>query len=84
MIYAEIKDIEENRMKLEESPLRNAPHSATLVCSDDWNKPYSREAATLPTEWTRKNKFWPAVSRINNPHGDRNFVCRHPETTSQV
>ena len=23
----------------------------------------------------RRTRFWPAVARINNAHGDRHFVC---------
>jgi len=26
----------------------------------------------------RANKFWPAVSRIDNPYGDRNLICACP------
>ena len=25
--------------------------------------------------YTRKNKFWPAIGRVNNTYGDRNLVC---------
>ena len=34
---------------------------------------YTREQAAYPIDQT--NKFWPAVSRIDNVYGDRNLVC---------
>jgi len=26
----------------------------------------------------RHHKFWPAISRIDNPYGDRNLMCACP------
>jgi glycine dehydrogenase len=26
----------------------------------------------------RERKYWPAISRIDNPYGDRNLVCACP------
>jgi glycine dehydrogenase len=26
----------------------------------------------------RERKFWPAVARVDNAHGDRNLVCTCP------
>jgi hypothetical protein len=45
------------------------------VIASDWDHKYSREQAAYPTPWVRKNKFWPAVGRIDNVYGDRNLVC---------
>ena len=53
--------------------LKNAPHTARVVSSDKWVYNYSREQAAYPVDQT--NKFWPAVSRIDNVYGDRNLVC---------
>ena len=53
--------------------LKNAPHTARVVSSDKWVYNYSREQAAYPVNQT--NKFWPAVSRIDNVYGDRNLVC---------
>ena len=53
--------------------LKNAPHTSRVVCSDKWVYNYSREQAAYPVDQT--NKFWPAVSRIDNVYGDRNLVC---------
>jgi glycine dehydrogenase len=74
-IHKDIMDIAEGRQKVEDSPLRNAPHSAEVLLSDQWNRPYSREKAAFPLSWVRENKFWPSVSRINDGYGDRNLVC---------
>lgn len=30
------------KIKVEDSPLRNAPHTMDVVLSPDWNRPYSR------------------------------------------
>jgi glycine dehydrogenase len=55
--------------------LKNAPHTALAVISDDWDRPYSREQAAYPAPWTREFKFWPSVARVDNAFGDRNLVC---------
>jgi len=55
--------------------LKNAPHTAAALISTAWEHPYSREQAAYPSSWTREHKFWPAVGRIDNAFGDRNFVC---------
>ena len=56
------------------NPLKNAPHTATTVCTDSWNRPYTRDQAAFPAPWTREFKFWPAVARIDNVSGDRSLV----------
>jgi len=48
------------------------------VTASDWPHPYSREAAAFPLPYVRAHKFWPAVGRVDNPYGDRNFVCSCP------
>jgi glycine dehydrogenase len=55
--------------------LKNAPHTAESLMVDEWNRPYTRAQAAYPASWTREHKFWPAVGRIDNAFGDRNFVC---------
>ncbi len=74
-IREEIRAIEEERVDRMDNPLKNAPHTAQILLSDPWNHGYSREQAAYPAPWTREHKFWPAVSRIDNVYGDRNFVC---------
>jgi glycine dehydrogenase len=77
-IRQEIREIEEGKAHREDNLLKNAPHTAAAIASDDWRHPYSREKAAFPTVWTRHSKFWPAVGRIDNPYGDRNLVCACP------
>jgi glycine dehydrogenase len=77
-IRGEIRAIEEGRMDRKDNPLKHAPHTAAVVCSDAWSHAYSREAAAFPAPWTRASKFWPAVGRVDNGYGDRNLVCTCP------
>ncbi|MCS7019822.1 MAG: aminomethyl-transferring glycine dehydrogenase [Cytophagales bacterium] len=74
-IRAEIAEIEQGKADRENNVLRNAPHTAEVVMSDSWDKPYSREKAAYPLPYIRQAKFWPPVSRIDNAFGDRNLVC---------
>jgi glycine dehydrogenase len=74
-IRREISMVEENQLDKKDNPLKNAPHTQFVVCSDEWKKPYSREMAAFPLEYVKLNKFWPSVARVNNTYGDRNLVC---------
>ena len=74
-IKEEISEIELGIADQKNNVLKNAPHTAQMVISDNWNYPYSREKAAYPIDWTRTNKFWPSVSRVDNAYGDRNLVC---------
>jgi glycine dehydrogenase len=74
-IRREIALIEEGSVDRKDNPLKNAPHTMFMVCSDEWKKPYSREMAAFPLSYVKANKFWPSVARVNNTYGDRNLVC---------
>jgi glycine dehydrogenase len=74
-IREEIREIEAGKADRQENVLKNAPHTARVVLSDQWSRPYSREKAAFPAPWTRMHKFWPSVGRINNAYGDRNLIC---------
>ena len=74
-IRKEIEEIELGKVDPENNVLKNAPHTAEALIATEWNHPYSREQAAYPAPWTREHKFWPAVGRIDNAFGDRNFVC---------
>ncbi len=74
-IHAEIMAIESGQADRQNNLLKNAPHTADVLCSDKWDRPYSREQAGYPAKWLRDHKFWPAVGRIDNVFGDRNLVC---------
>lgn len=55
--------------------LKNAPHTMTMLTSDEWDFPYSRQEAAFPLEFVSDNKFWPTVRRVDEAYGDRNLVC---------
>jgi len=74
-IRKEIAEIEDGIADKENNVLKHAPHTATLVMSDEWDRPYSREKAAYPLSYVRENKFWPSVGRVDNAYGDRNLVC---------
>jgi glycine dehydrogenase len=74
-IREEIREIEQGLVDRQNNVLKNAPHTVANVTTEVWNHAYSREKAVFPTAWTRENKFWPAVGRIDNAYGDRNLVC---------
>ncbi len=74
-IHQDIMEIAEGKIKVEESVLRNAPHTSEVLLSDNWERSYTRSKAAFPLPWVKENKFWPSVSRINDGYGDRNLVC---------
>ena len=77
-IRSEIDDIGKGVIPLEESPLRNAPHTMETLLDDKWDRPYTREVAAYPAPWIKQNKFWPGCGRVDNVYGDRNLVCTCP------
>jgi glycine dehydrogenase len=77
-IRQEIRDVETGKADRKNNPLKNAPHTAEMIASESWDRPYSRMKAVYPTEWIKENKFWPAVARIDNVYGERNLVCACP------
>jgi glycine dehydrogenase len=77
-IHAEMKAIESGEMDRVNNPLKNAPHTAHALISRKWDRPYTRDQAAFPVPWTREHKFWPAVGRVDNVHGERHLVCSCP------
>jgi glycine cleavage system P protein (glycine dehydrogenase) len=77
-IRGEIDRVEAGEWKLEESPLRHAPHTAEDVTADYWGRAYGRETAAYPLASLRRDKYWPPVGRIDQGHGDRNLLCDCP------
>jgi glycine dehydrogenase len=74
-IHAEMTAIENGSSDAKNNLLKNAPHTADQIASDNWNRPYTREAAAFPAKSLQDYKFWPHVSRVDNVFGDRNPVC---------
>jgi glycine dehydrogenase len=83
-IRKEIQEITEGKFEKTNNVIKNAPHTAKLVISDNWDKPYSREKASYPLHWVKANKFWPSVARVDNAFGDRNLVCACPPIESYM
>jgi glycine dehydrogenase len=77
-IRAEIDAVGNGAVDRKNNPLKNAPHTAEQVTADKWDRPYSREQAAYPANWTRHQKFWPTVARIDSVYGDRNLFCTCP------
>lgn len=74
-IYNEIQEVQNGTADKEDNVLKNAPHPAYSVVSDEWNHSYGREKAAYPLPWIRENKFWIDVARVDDAYGDRNLVC---------
>ena len=86
-IKYEIDEIIEGKVAVEESALRNAPHTVAAIASTSWDRSYSRERGAFPATFTglipgeligMKGKYWPTTGRIDGAYGDRNLVCSCP------
>jgi glycine dehydrogenase len=83
-IRDEIRKVESGEFDAEDNPLKNAPHTALEIASDDWSHAYTREQAVYPLPSLRSAKYWPPVNRVDNVYGDRNLVCSCPPIESYV
>src|SRR5690606_17404366 len=84
-IREEIDEIARGEYPEKDNVLHNAPHTAELLTSDNWDLPYSREKAAYPLPYLRMgHKFWPSVGRVDNAYGDRNLVCTCPPIESYM
>ena len=86
-IHAEIQEIMDGKISVEESALRHAPHTIESVLAAHWDRSYSREVGGLPSSRNglvsgeiigMQGKYWPTVGRIDGAHGDRNLICSCP------
>jgi glycine dehydrogenase len=77
-IKKEINDVQTGKSDPIDNALKNAPHTAAYVTSNDWSHPYSRELAAYPAPWLKEHKYWPPIGRVDNAYGDRNLVCTCP------
>jgi glycine dehydrogenase len=73
-IKGEIDDVAEGVWSVDESPLRNAPHTAEDLLGE-WKRPYDRQLGAYPVPSLRASKYFPPVSRIDSAYGDRNLIC---------
>jgi glycine dehydrogenase len=77
-IRREIAKVAAGQLDAHDNPLKNAPHTASMLMSADWAHPYEREQAAYPLPGDRRAKYWPPVRRIDQAFGDRNLVCACP------
>ena len=74
-IRNEINEIQDGKADASDNVLKNAPHTAKSIITDNWSHKYTREKAAYPLPWLYDHKFWVPVSRADNAYGDRNLVC---------
>ncbi|KRE87267.1 glycine dehydrogenase [Rhodanobacter sp. Soil772] len=74
-IRDEIRAIEEGKLDREDNPLKNAPHTATMVSASEWTHAYPRELAAFPLASLKLQKYWPPVARVDNVYGDKHIMC---------
>ena len=74
-IRNEIAHIESGGWPQDDNPLKNAPHTAASLMSNDWPHPYPRQIGGFPLSTLKQSKYWPPVGRVDNVYGDRNLFC---------
>jgi glycine dehydrogenase len=77
-IRREIAEVEQGRFKIDDSPLRHAPHTVHDIADDAWARPYRRSEGCFPDGVSRTDKYWSPVGRVDNVFGDRNLICSCP------
>jgi glycine dehydrogenase len=77
-IRQEIAEIANGRFKVEDSPLRHAPHTVHDIADDAWQRAYPRAEGCFPGGTSRIDKYWSPVGRVDNVYGDRHLVCSCP------
>ena len=76
-IKAEIDRVAAGEWPADDSPLRNAPHTADCLIGA-WTHPYPARLAAYPLDSLTRDKYWSPVRRIDGAYGDRNLVCSCP------
>lgn len=77
-IRKEIQQVIDGEFSQDDNPIKNAPHTAELVMTDAWDRPYSRKTAAYPLDYIGVSKVWPTSSRVDDAYGDRNLMCSCP------
>ena len=80
-IRHEIDAVEKGISDKIDNPLKNAPHTASVITANDWSHPYTRQKAAFPLPYVAAYKFWPSVGRVNDTYGDRTLICSCPPLT---
>tara|TARA_B110000008_G_scaffold156894_1_gene157795 strand:+ start:35 stop:595 length:561 start_codon:yes stop_codon:yes gene_type:complete len=69
------KEIDSCNVDESNNILKNSPHTLEMVTADKWTFGYSRSQAAYPLDFTKENKFWASVRRVDDAYGDRNLIC---------
>ncbi len=77
-IRREADEVGKGTWPVYDNPLRNAPHTASMLVADEWAHPYPRTVAAYPVVSLRTSKYWPPVRRIDGAYGDRHLFCTCP------
>ncbi|MFG2001801.1 aminomethyl-transferring glycine dehydrogenase [Spirillospora sp. NPDC048911] len=77
-IRREIERVADGTYDRDDNPLKNAPHTAASLVTEDWKHSYTREEAAYPVPALREDKYWSPVRRVDQAYGDRNLVCSCP------
>ena len=77
-IKEEIDDIEKGKYSKEDNLLKNSPHTAKKLISNEWSHAYKRSEAAYPVSALEDRKYWPPVGRVDNVYGDKNLMCSCP------
>ncbi len=76
-IANEIEDVKAGKHSIEDSALRNAPHTSQVLLASELSAE-ERLKRAFPAGVNSSSKYWPPVSRIDGAYGDRNLVCACP------
>ncbi|NVO02677.1 MAG: aminomethyl-transferring glycine dehydrogenase [Bacteroidetes bacterium] len=74
-IRAEIKEVEDGISDKVINPIMKAPHTVEMVTAEVWDLPYTRQKAAFPMPWSKNDKYWPTVAKVDDAFGDRNLMC---------
>lgn len=83
-IKKEIDQVENLTFDKTDNPLKNAPHTVSVITANEWEHTYSRQIAAFPLPYVLERKFWPSVGRVNDSHGDRSLICACPPVESYL
>ncbi len=74
-IRQEIDEIAEGKADRQINVIKKAPHTLAMIAAEQWELPYTRAKAAFPVGIDITDKYWPAVTRIDDAYGDRNLIC---------
>lgn len=82
-IRKDIADIESGKCDKNDNIIKDAPFTIEMATADDWDKPYSRQKALFPLNCGKVDKYFPAVTRVDDAYGDRNLMPVYSDFVSK-